>query len=664
MPVRPKMPFNFGFFYEPETDDSLKNILLIEDASQVKPLHLKITNNLTGKEITIPASVSDDPVTETNYHFKLVLNPGVLVEPGDITLQGSEWRLQHASEAGGAKDSLYLCLTGEDIILRQDDSLELIFNGVAATDILSSSTQQAQLRKKGTSVELSWIMDSLQVATPSENEEYEGQQKEALTITPRLPGQGDEYEDHETINLDIVQGKGKPNIPLAVGFAGSNRVLNIDDQLSALQLRITNTSDPDNENSTITFHYDSNPTQCSQLAVALEVGDAANAPWAIGTQDDVNTITVSPTESDKWRSTSDTPERITIGGVVRALQWTFSPNSADVSLAAQETLTIDISKIKTAHPTGATKLYLRYNYVPEYQDGEFVCAIEKAPLVFYGYKEKNPTPPPAEKIFPYVGIGTTEPKDRLHIRGGNLRLESTNSAGETDAAIQSSRHIILRSDVDKTIDTDSVKFFHQDQTTPLMVLSADGKLGIGIAKPEAKLHVTETIKAKNVEVVETVSANKLQGDGAVLTGMIVMWSGPADKVPEGWALCNGDNRTPDLRGRFVVGAVLDSQAQGDYADYKVGNSGGQKQVTLTEEQMPKHAHGIKDPGHTHTTNIYSQTGDSDDADDRDVRVPDNVIIESSNNTTGITILETGQGKPYDNRPPYYALCFIIKVDLK
>lgn len=38
-------------------------------------------------------------------------------------------------------------------------------------------------------------------------------------------------------------------------------------------------------------------------------------------------------------------------------------------------------------------------------------------------------------------------------------------------------------------------------------------------------------------------------------GMILMWSGQINEIPTGWALCNGENGTPDLRDRFIMGAV-------------------------------------------------------------------------------------------------------------
>ena len=51
----------------------------------------------------------------------------------------------------------------------------------------------------------------------------------------------------------------------------------------------------------------------------------------------------------------------------------------------------------------------------------------------------------------------------------------------------------------------------------------------------------------------------------VPSGAIIMWSGSIGSIPAGYYICDGNNGTPDLRDRFVVGAGN---------TYAVGNTGG------------------------------------------------------------------------------------------
>ena len=45
-------------------------------------------------------------------------------------------------------------------------------------------------------------------------------------------------------------------------------------------------------------------------------------------------------------------------------------------------------------------------------------------------------------------------------------------------------------------------------------------------------------------------------DSFGLAGIITMWSGPTPDIPPGWALCDGNNDTPDLHDRFIPPVVF------------------------------------------------------------------------------------------------------------
>jgi len=88
-----------------------------------------------------------------------------------------------------------------------------------------------------------------------------------------------------------------------------------------------------------------------------------------------------------------------------------------------------------------------------------------------------------------------------------------------------------------------------------------------------------------------------------------MWSGAIINIPAGWVLCDGNNGTPNLKDRFIVGAGLSFSVgdTGGAASQTVGTElagghahGGQTQGTaLSVAQLPAHAHGVNDPAHTH-----------------------------------------------------------------
>ena len=193
-----------------------------------------------------------------------------------------------------------------------------------------------------------------------------------------------------------------------------------------------------------------------------------------------------------------------------------------------------------------------------------------------------------------------------------------------------------------------------------MVDTASGNENIRVDTDLTYNPVTNTLNVPNI----SGNGSGLSGIEAFVTGMIILWSGAANAIPSGFVLCNGSNSTPDLRGRFVVGY---SNTDGDY---DVGDAGGSKQVTLSESQLPSHNHSasssVSDPGHAHSyidqyvviNNGYRPwPANNNDCAQRN--------INTGSQTTGIsvstTIGNTGSGSAIENRPPYYALCYIMKT---
>lgn len=172
----------------------------------------------------------------------------------------------------------------------------------------------------------------------------------------------------------------------------------------------------------------------------------------------------------------------------------------------------------------------------------------------------------------------------------------------------------------------------------------------------------------------TVINNK---SGGVLPGTILAFSGefntdgyPIDKLTgfadKGWHLCDGTNGTPDLRGRFILGA---SDA------HTVGSTGGEESHQLTESELPRvtvTSTGTTTNAGSHKHNINTGNATSTAKNDRDwvQCITKSNIGNPTNRTTeeagthkhGVTVSGTfGGGQAHSIMPPYYTLAFIMKI---
>ncbi len=214
---------------------------------------------------------------------------------------------------------------------------------------------------------------------------------------------------------------------------------------------------------------------------------------------------------------------------------------------------------------------------------------------------------------------------------------------------------------------------------PTHKLDVIGNVSVGdsvATVTENSMYVSGTIIADaDVETNDTARAVVFEGYGMTPLGGILMWSGNPANLPDGWALCdgsstysdhNGVTRTvPNLSGRFIVG--IGKSVHGS-TTYSLNNSGGEETHVLSTAELPAHNHdGVSGnvANHTHSYNDYTVSTAEVTASNFDEQGingrPDNVRTTGSAGGHTHTIANSGSSNAHENRPPYYALAYIIRV---
>jgi hypothetical protein len=238
-----------------------------------------------------------------------------------------------------------------------------------------------------------------------------------------------------------------------------------------------------------------------------------------------------------------------------------------------------------------------------------------------------------------VGIGTTSPGQLLDVNGavtfgGGSAGKITISTDRLNGGISNTAGSMLF-----YTKSPGAFIFNTSSTELLRINTGNGNVGIGTTNPTEKLEVSGRIKDQTGYVVPV--------------GGIIMYSGvyadnfdgtglgkPGTKV-QGWAICNGYNGTPDLIGRFITGA-----GPGSGYGPNTGVKGGSDALTLTTEQMPAHSHSYGFGGGNAGT-IPLQG-----ARDGYTGYPTTFMVSTAS---------AGSSQPFDNRPAYYALFYIMKL---
>lgn len=156
-------------------------------------------------------------------------------------------------------------------------------------------------------------------------------------------------------------------------------------------------------------------------------------------------------------------------------------------------------------------------------------------------------------------------------------------------------------------------------------------------------------------------------------GVILMWYGSIANIPQGWALCDGTNSTPDLREKFVRAAS---------STITPGNQGGTSSVTPTMNTAGIHGHGTLTGNTTLTINQIPPHTHSLPADSQPSGGYSQSLVGSRNEDENLSESflsgSRGGGQPHNHSinadgthvhvinsfnilPPWYALCYIMKI---
>jgi microcystin-dependent protein len=236
----------------------------------------------------------------------------------------------------------------------------------------------------------------------------------------------------------------------------------------------------------------------------------------------------------------------------------------------------------------------------------------------------------------------------------------------------SDTHAVLQAVIDKLcqLEIDLVAL-ELDLTTNYVKLADLNSLiaaYLASVAPSGTQQYTKMVPYTAVEYYGSLSNFDGSGKGLVSAGF--------DKI----YLCNGQNGTPDKRGRLPVGVIqgvpggamdpaVDPAFPGN-TNYSLLTTNGANTVTLTSAQMPVHTHAttvtLTDPGHKHSLTIgQSYTGAPTSVTTVGSGANGPITLDTTTATTGLTVGVTnanaGSGQSHTNVPPVLACYYIMYI---
>jgi hypothetical protein len=617
-PVRASNPITFSLL-----NNDAQPVLDILDSSEGQDLTLEI-NNSSGRDLRL-SDIGQGNAGTDSHHFELRFRPGVLKDAAGITASGEGgWQIGKASQADGTV-SLYLSGANGGA-LAAGETLSLSLGHVNADGGGGA---------RGTKVELKYQKLEYTSSDPAKKPE------------PLAEGYRVQY-------LSIVNQRGRKYIPLHVGFVGSNTILNDGKTSNDRVLSITNTLEDEK------LPLSANPL--SRFILSFDVYDPKEQnDWALGTSSAVKSIEVdavqkseltleqmqarlnkakeslwqqlSPEQQnqeqqnlaalnsdservnyliDKFRVHIESDELETLdewkvekNDQGTTVEWIITPAKDKSFLDEGESLCLRMRNVVSAMRSGPANVYLRYENIPGYWDGQFVTSLEKTHLI----QRDQLSADESYTQESYVGIGTNDPHTSLVIKksaggalGPILTLQNDGGWAGAGGAIDFNGYVVGANEATARVrslddgDYSSHLAFYSKEPGAVgkrlqerLRISSNGNVGIGTTDPKGKLHVAgDALFDGKVGIATGDPQSKLHVSGdSQLDGNVGIGKAPDSKVMLDVA---GDIQIPE-RGRInlngeqhglmyrhfkdeeIDGPILYGWSGGALASYRPENAG-------------------------------------------------------------------------------------------
>ncbi len=194
--------------------------------------------------------------------------------------------------------------------------------------------------------------------------------------------------------------------------------------------------------------------------------------------------------------------------------------------------------------------------------------------------------------------------------------------------------------------------------------------------PALSNEAIQSISSVYSNTAGTVTLNNLKVTGSSnLTpkGTVVSWYGDITKIPATWALCDGTNGTPDLRGRFILGYNPTQQTDGSGSSRKprdMNAIGGNEQLIANigfhwwpggDWDNGLMYDAIKDVGFNVLNDNTSSGLVMINAGKQYLEMTSHEDIKNHNRKSAPRPVSVTGKNTTESLPPYYVLAYIMKL---